>query len=631
VEDPPQAGPGETRRIAVLPPAEARKIAAGEVIDRPAALIREFLDNAIDARGSHIGVFIEDGGIRRAEVTDDGEGMDRENLALCWLTHATSKIRSLEDLSKSLTLGFRGEALAAAAAVSRLAILSSADGREAWKLEVGPGEGEPLIEGARRTRGTSVSARGLFDTLPARKRFLKRGGSEALLCRQVFIDKALAFPEIDFRFTQDGNLKTWLPPEGSLKERFARAFLSPVEAGFLHEISVQGHGFQVRIVIGGPALYRNDRRQQYVFANSRRIQDYGLLQALEYGAQGWFPNGTHPVGAIYVEIDPALADFNIHPAKREARFADPGAIHHAVSTALRDFLRNGSRLTALRREGQAAAQTVPQNAVPDTAGNGGGSLFPRNGNAWGSGALYGKSPGAGGVLAMEALLDRPPGFAPLPGRSGPPDKGETLAGPGADAGTVALTEAPAVAEESPPYGELRFIGRLFSLFLLVERGDKLLIIDQHAAHERILYDRFLSKPIAKQELLVPLPFTTESPEEDRFLAAKREELERLGISIEAAEDGVWHITALPENWRLSDRETLKAVRELREAGENMAERWAATLSCHSAVRDGDYLDDRTALALAEAALALPIPRCPHGRPIWFELSRENIYRAVRRI
>jgi DNA mismatch repair protein MutL len=585
------------------------------VIDRPAALIREFLDNAIDAGGGHIGVFIEEGGTRRAEVIDDGEGMDRENLALCWLTHATSKIRSLEDLSKSLSLGFRGEALAAAAAVSRLAILSSADGREAWKLEVGPGEGNgPVLEGARRTRGTSVSARGLFDALPARKRFLKRGGSEALLCRQVFTDKALAFPEIDFRFTQDGNLKTWFPPAGSLKERFARALLSPAEAGFLHEINAGGQGFRVRIVIGGPELYRNDRRQQYVFANSRRIQDYGLLQALEYGSQGWFPNGSHPVGAIYVDIDPALADFNIHPAKREARFADPGAIHHAVSSALRDFLRSSSRAAAFRQGGLSrdTGQDSPRDAGPALRDSG------------------------GGVLAMEALLDRPPDFAPLPGRSGLPGGGiaaGTLAEAGAETGAEvsAKAGAEAVAEESPPYGELRFIGRLFSLFLLVERGDRFLIIDQHAAHERILYDRFLSRPVRKQELLVPLPFSTESPEEDRFLEAKREELERLGIRVEAAEDGVWHITALPENWRLSDPETLKAIRELREAGENMAERWAATLSCHSAVRDGDYLDDRTALALAEAALALPVPRCPHGRPVWFELSRENLYRAVRRI
>jgi DNA mismatch repair protein MutL len=477
-----------------------------------------------------------------------------------------------------------------------------------------------VIEGARRTRGTSVSARGLFDTLPARKRFLKRGGSEALLCRQVFIDKALAFPEIDFRFTQDGNLKTWFPPAGSFKERFVQAFHPPAEAGFLHEISAQGQGFRVRIVIGGPEIYRNDRRQQYVFANSRRIQDYGLLQALEYGSQGWFPNGTHPVGAIYVEIDPALADFNIHPAKREARFADPGAIHHAVSSSLRDFLRNDSRVKALRND----PRSIPRNAGPGAPEGGGGDLFPRD-RAPEEAAVYEKKSGSGGVLAMEALLDRPPSFASLPGRSGHEGGGEVLSGGESGANTG---EA---AEKSPPYGELRLIGRLFSLFLLVERGDKLLIIDQHAAHERILYDRFLSRPVTKQELLVPLPFATESPEEDRFLEAKREELERLGIRVESAEGGVWHISALPENWRLSDRETLTAIRELREAGENMAERWAATLSCHSAVRDGDYLDDLTALALAEAALALPIPRCPHGRPIWFEISRESLYRAVRRI
>jgi DNA mismatch repair protein MutL len=602
VEAAEQAKGGEPHRIAVLPPEEARKIAAGEVIDRPAALIREFLDNAIDAGGTHITVLVEEGGARRAEVIDDGDGMDKENLALCWLTHATSKIRSLEDLANTATLGFRGEALAAAAAVSRLEILSSVDGREAWKLEVGPGEGNgPRIEGTRRTRGTSVSARGLFDTIPARKRFLKRSGSEALLCRQVFIDKALAFPEIDFRFNQDGNLKTWLPPAGSLKERFAQALLPPAEAGFLHEISALGQGFRVSIVIGGPELYRGDRRQQYVFANSRRIQDYSLIQALEYGAQGWFPNGTHPVGAVYVDIDPALADFNIHPAKREARFADPGAIHHAISSALRSFQRSGPE----RGAAQDSLSKTPRN---DAEPNG---LF---GNAHSgvsvntSGGVSISTPGSG-ALAMEALLDRPPDFAPLPGR---------------------ITATDTAAEEGPAYGEIRFIGRLFSLFLLVERGDRLLIIDQHAAHERILYDRFLSKPIRKQELLVPIPFSTESPDEDRFLATKREELEKLGILIEEAEGDLWQIKALPEGWRLSDRETVKEIRELREAGENMAERWAATLSCHAAVRDGDYLDDETALALTEAALALPVPRCPHGRPIWFEISRENIYRAVRR-
>jgi DNA mismatch repair protein MutL len=229
---------------------------------------------------------------------------------------------------------------------------------------------------------------------------------------------------------------------------------------------------------------------------------------------------------------------------------------------------------------------------------------------------------------MEALLDRPPAFAPRPGREGP---------------------AEAVAEAAVPYGEvaapyggktvgtesadrsIRLVGRAFNLFILIERGDRLFIIDQHAAHERFLYNGFLSKPIPTQELLVPLPFTTENDEEDRFLRSRREELARLGIVLESEGNGNWRIEALPAGWRIGDRETVRQILTLRTAGENLAEHWAATLSCHSAVKDGDYLDDTAALALAEAALSFPDPRCPHGRPLWTEISREELFRAVRRL
>ena len=326
--------------IEILPPPEARKIAAGEVIDRPSALIREFLDNAIDAGGQNIEVYIDEGGIGRVEVADDGSGMEREDLEICYYPHATSKIRSIDDLKKINSLGFRGEALAAAAAVSRFEVLTSSQGDRAWKLTVGPAEkNTALIEGALRVKGTSVRSFGLFDNIPARKRFLKRPGSEALSCRQVFNEKALAFPALAFKFTQDGVLKCFLPPVSSFRERFAQVFLEEREAQFLHEINSMGSGFTVSIIVGGPELYRRDRRLQFVFANRRRINNFALLQALEYGLQGLFPGGTQPIGAIFLEIDPALADFNIHPAKREARFTDPGAIHHAVSSSLRNFAR----------------------------------------------------------------------------------------------------------------------------------------------------------------------------------------------------------------------------------------------------------------------------------------------------
>ncbi|MDR2069216.1 MAG: DNA mismatch repair endonuclease MutL [Spirochaetaceae bacterium] len=592
-------------RIRVLPPEEARKIAAGEVVNRPAALVREFIDNALDAGSTLVELIIDEGGIRRTEVIDNGGGMTREDLELCWYTHATSKIRSLDDLNTAETLGFRGEALAATAAVAHLEILTSTDGRDAWQLAVGPGNTTPSrITQTRRAKGTNVRASGLFDTIPARKRFLKRAGSEANLCRQALIDKALAFYDVSFRFIQDGKLKLFLPAVSSRKERFAQALLTGTEGIFLYEISTGGTGFSVSVVAGGPELYRNDRRQQYVFANGRRIQDYSLLQALEYGLQGWFPNGTHPIGGVYVSVDPALADFNIHPAKQEVRFIDAGAIHHAVTQALRDFSRHRNMAgTEKFFEGE--------NRLWDERPDGMGKAHhDREGENEAS------------ALALEALLENPRPFAPLPGR------------------TVREEDSPLfVGEHAPPYGELRadgepaprLAGRVFGLFLLVEWRDRLFIIDQHAAHERILFNRFASGPIPKQELLVPLAFTTESEEEDRFLSRRREDLAKLGIIITGGKDGIWYIEALPINWRLGDAETVKEILKLKTAGEDMAERWAATLSCHGAIKDGDYLDDTTALALAEAALKLPQPRCPHGRPIWTELSREELFRAVRRL
>lgn len=588
-------------RIRLLPPEEVRKIAAGEVIDRPAALVREFIDNAIDAGSSLIEVNIEDGGSRRTEVIDDGSGMEREDLELCWKTHATSKIRSMDDLYIAETLGFRGEALAAAAAVARLEVLTSVDGREAWRLEVGPGrEEKPYIEQTRRIRGTSVRAVNLFDTIPVRKRFLKRDWSEANLCRLAFTDKALAFPGIGFRFTQDGKLKTMLSPASSRKERFAAALLRRNEGNLLHEIGASGAEFTVTIVLGGPELSRNDRRQQYIFANGRRIQDFALLQALEYGVQGWFPNNTHPIGAIYVDIAPALADFNIHPAKREVRFADSGAIHHAVTQAIRDFIHHRN-LAVGKQLYESAMEWDFQKAF-----NFQGEEHPcrRNAASWGPGSAVYKPE----ALALEALQD--PSDCIVPSDKGP--------------------EAPSwAAERNTPYG-LRYAGRAFGLFILVEKENRLFIIDQHAAHERLLYETFLTKPIPRQDLLVAIPFVTESEEEDRFLETRREDLAKLGVIIEA-DNGSWRIEALPVSWRLGDAETVKEILNLKNSGENIAEHWAATLSCHSAIKDGEFLDETAALWLADAALKLPVPRCPHGRPLWFEIGRNELCKAVRRV
>jgi DNA mismatch repair protein MutL len=575
-------------RIYVLPPEEARRIAAGEVVDRPAALVREFLDNAIDANASNIEISVEEGGCKKIEVSDDGDGMIREDLELCTFTHATSKIRKLDDLDTAVTLGFRGEALAAAAAVSRVEIVSSTDGRTAWLFETGPGESHPSkIEQTRRTKGTTVRALNIFESIPARKRFLKREGSEAALCRQVFIDKALAFPSINFRFIQDGKLKDFFPAVSAKKERFAAALLQAQEINFLHEINVTGAGFTAAVVIGGAELYRNDRRQLFVFANGRRVQDFSLIQAMEYGCQGWFPNGVHPVGAVYVEIDPSLADFNIHPAKREVRFRDPGAIHHAISGGVKNFFHSYFLRTS-RKEPQPEENATQRD----------GEFNFQNTSFEQKQSMEGKKDYSNNNFASSA-----------PSR---------------------LCENSFANDSAAPvYGDMRYAGRVFGLFILIEWGEKLYLIDQHAAHERILYNRFLEETIPKQELLAPIPFTTQSAEEDAFLEAKKEELSRLGVDIVKDGDG-WSIEALPADWKMGDAETVKEILELSAAGEDMTKRWAATVCCRAAIKDGDYPDDETAFSLGREALELPDPRCPHGRPIWTEISKKALFRAVRR-
>jgi DNA mismatch repair protein MutL len=587
--------------VRVLPPETAKKIAAGEVVDRPAALVRELVDNAIDAGASTVEVAVEGGGAARTEVLDDGGGMARSDLELCWLPHATSKIATEDDLLSVETLGFRGEALSSVSAVARLEIVSCAAGGEAWTLSVGPGESgaaAPRIDRGRRARGTTVRVSGLFDAFPARKKFLKRDAAEAALCRQALVEKALAFPEVTFRFIQDGELKLFLPAVETRRERFAAALLTDAEAPFTHEICTSGPGFSLSIVIGGPELVRGDRRIQYVIANGRRIQDFGLQQALEYGVQGWFPNGSHPVGAVYLDIDPALADFNIHPAKREARFKDPQTIHHAATEALREFMR---------RKGLAeSARALRDEPAPATSALPGSSSW---GGAVSDGTFRYASPAAAASpslvessrAAMEALIDVRPEFAPPPAR------------------------APQQA------GNLRYIGVAFDLFLVVQRGERLFLIDQHAAHERVIYDKLRTQPPTRQELLVPYPFEVDSPEEDTFLASREEELRGLGIGLEREGNGNWQLTALPEAWKAADAQTVREILDLRMAGADLADRWYATMACRRAAKDGDYLDETTAASLAEAALALPIPRCPHGRPIWTEITLEQLLRAVRRI
>ena len=306
-------------KISILEHSVAVKIAAGEVIDRPASVLRELLDNSIDAGSTEISVYLESSGMKEIRVTDNGSGMDREDLELCIKPHATSKITKETDLYHIMTLGFRGEALAGIAASSRLKITTNRDNDSAGYSLVSEFPNNAEIKKERANRGTTVSVKELFHNLPARKKFLKSPSAETALCKNVFFEKAVARPDIFFRLHMDGSPVSVLPP-ASLRERVFSSYNHAFrDLSLMHEIEKQDNcteNYSVEGVLSDPAIFRKDRRFIHVYLNGRRISDYSLIQAVTYGYSGFMPKGHFPCAVVFIENKPELVDFNIHPAKK---------------------------------------------------------------------------------------------------------------------------------------------------------------------------------------------------------------------------------------------------------------------------------------------------------------------------
>jgi DNA mismatch repair protein MutL len=619
----------DTSRIRVLDTETAKRIAAGEVIDRPAAALRELLDNAIDSGAATITVEMSEGGIDSLRVVDDGSGMGREDLALSILPHATSKISTLDDLLSLSTLGFRGEALSSIAAVSRLAITSATDDGEGWRLESVP-SGQPVLTPATAQKGTAVSVRDLFASFPARKKFLKRAQAEAGVCKSVFVDKALAFPAVAFKLSSERGLQLILQRSGLL-ERVLAATSSSQNPELFRELLTSGEGFKGRIVAGLPAVYRTDRRHIQVFVNGRRVQEYGISQALEYAYKGTLPGGAWPFVYAYIEVDPSLADFNIHPAKKEVRIRNLDDIRAGLIRAIRDYLGTQGRLAS----NLAVNSTGGAEAGPGGSTHAG--LFEAAEAERGYGNAFGMSSATGD---RDAHLP-----SSLPAANSrtyhTPDHGERSS-------WQAIADIARAARDSPDTkyqrteagdgttaanrgnGRLRYLGRALGVFIAFEDGDELVLMDQHAAHERFLYEEIMSGRAVSQELLVPVVYEPESEAEDTYLAAHAEALAQAGFKL-AREGSAWVLEAapamLPEAMTGSIFELVRARPDPAE----LVRETAAQAACKAAIKDGDELDETGAMALIRAAMELPEPRCPHGRPIWLRLSRDELFRAVQRI
>jgi DNA mismatch repair protein MutL len=581
------------RAVKVLRDSVARRIAAGEVIDRPASVVRELLDNAIDAGSAEIAVYIEEGGVERIRVVDDGCGMTEDDLRLCCLPHATSKIETEEDLYRITSLGFRGEALASIATVARCEIVTrTAEAAAAHKIIIHGGE-ELSFEPCTGNTGTIVEAADLFYAIPARRRFMKTASAEAAQCKTVFLEKALAFPKISFKFFADGSLKVFLPA-GDLLSRISAAY-DEADKRMLSLLAGTGDGFRLSLAAASPELSRRDRRYIQVYVNRRRIWEYALIQGVEYAYSHYLPGGVYPFCFVFAEIDPGRVDFNIHPAKREAKIKNAAEVRRRMGELLESFLR----------------QFALKNRPADT-------------------------PGGQNLNLPFADNSLPPGYRSADERPYGSPRASSWNFPENRFRTFTPAEASqdlVLAEAAPSFGaekkfDFIYRGQVFGLFLIAEREGSLYLVDQHAAHERIIYEA-LAADTLPQPLLIPNEFETDD-EGDAAAARNAEELARLGICIERRAAGLWALTALPETYRGGEEDIIQSVTGCHSAGALKKEIFA-NLACKKAIKDGSPIDPLAACELIRAALALENPRCPHGRPLWFEVSREELFRKVGRI
>lgn len=581
-------------RIRVLTDETARQIAAGEVIDRPYSIVRELLDNAIDAGARTVRVEIVKGGLERIRVIDDGAGMDEEDLALCAVRHATSKIAHHEDLTRVRTLGFRGEALASIGACSELTITSRrAERPAAHRAAVRFGRAAAVTPSAG-VPGTTVDVSSLFFELPARRRFLKSRGAETALCRRTLVEKALPHAAIGFEFTVDGRTALRLPAAGPVDRAAAAAGLDAADFTCLRGGAA---GLQVTAVAARPERARRDRSGIHVYLNRRRIHDFGLSQAVEYGYGEFLPGGQHPVAFVFVDIDPELVDFNVHPAKREVRLRRPGDLHRAISATLQREVR---------------AWRSP--AAGDDREDAGFYRRDRTGAPTGA-TLAEAAPATAAAPALPSLAPRRPA-AP---DGDPAPRAAAGVDPGAWRGRAPDADA-----------QIRYLGQAFQLFLVAEVGDRLYFVDQHAAHERVLYERLRGGQIDRQQLIAG-PSVELSPEQETELRGFLPDLERCGFRLQAETGGRYRITEIPAAAaRLPADHLCRFVRLCAGTPEDWDRDVYSGLACRLAIKEGEVIDDRSGQRLLERSFRIDPQRCPHGRPLWFEISRAALEGAVGR-
>ncbi|MEK9500443.1 DNA mismatch repair endonuclease MutL [Gaopeijia maritima] len=599
-----------SRRIRVLPDAVANQIAAGEVVERPASVVKELVENALDAGATRIDVEIESGGKRRIRVADDGHGMERADAILSLDRHATSKIQSPEDLRGIASFGFRGEALPSIAAVSRLRLETRGDDEVGTLIRSTGGRILEVVDHARR-RGTTIEVQTLFFNAPARSRFLKSSAAEARAVSETLTSLALAHREATLRLVSGDRTLLDLPGTDDPRERVA-ALWGDDAAESLIPVYLPLGGTVVSGLVQRPDAARPGVRRAHLFVGSRPFREPALLRAAERGYRTTIPQGVRPWIFLHLDVPAGSVDVNVHPAKAEVRFRDRAAVEEAVEAAVRAALSEAASAAPLGRSAPIEAPVVrerPRESTPPPS-----------------------RPAAGRGTDQMAL------FVSAPAPSDAPASSSSASSDEDDRETPATPSAVEPLEMGRPR-----LTQYHRQWIVAEAREGLLIIDQHAAHERVLFERLMRSwgegGADAQRLLFPLTLRL-TPEEIHEVEQVKNLLARAGFEIDlfGSDTVIVHTVPDPHPWFDAERCVREMIAELTEgtsdlmrAARNQHERIAMTFACKGAIKAGQLLSDAEMHELFDALFATELPwHDVHGRPTVVRLSNAELERKFGR-
>ena len=599
-------------RIRLLPETVASQVAAGEVVERPASLVKELIENSIDAGAGRIDIMVRRGGISLVRVIDDGCGMDRDDALLSLERHATSKIRSAADLQAVATLGFRGEALPSIASVSRFRLTTREPHAITGSEIIVNGGKLEIVRDGGEAPGTQVEVRSLFYNVPARRKFLRSENTESRNIEHQIHLQAIGHPQIAFSLLRDDRVLFRLPAAATLGDRIRDLYGIELLERLVEVTGTVPRKIRIGGFIGQAGLSRQTRTQQLVFVNGRAIVSSLITAAIREGYHTALMKGQYPVTFLFLELDPAVVDVNVHPAKREVRFRDPAGVREAIVRSVQQTLEGGR--AAWQKKFRAPASfpaTGPGKAVTD--------------------------------LRLRSEVSAPEELPRELPHLGPSAAGLAVAGIGDPGRAVKAEQAPSPApvKRDGNQQEFQIIGVLSKLYVLMENADGLVLVDQHAAHERILFEelrrRMEEQGVPTQKLLLPQTFDV-PPRDADWIEGNLLILQKMGIGMESFGPNTFKIESVPSFLNVSDPVQFmrKVVDDLKSATNSasamrLGEEMIAKSVCRHAVKANDPLRYPELEKLIRDLLDCDLPYCcPHGRPTMIQISLAELEKKFGR-